>query len=106
MTPFVAYPGPLALAEPDPAGGDNGSAPALGPSELLNALRRQWLLGAVLGLVVSVAAAGAAWFLQKPKYTSTAFLRISARDATLIFPKKKPELVQRGKPLVYLARRR
>ena len=28
------------------------------------------------------------------------------RDATLIFPKKKPELVQRGKPLVYLARRR
>jgi len=25
-----------------------------------------------------------------------------AEDATLIFPKKKPELVQRGKPLVYL----
>jgi len=27
------------------------------------------------------------------------------RDATLIFPKKKPELVQRGNPLVYLARK-
>ncbi len=26
-------------------------------------------------------------------------------DATLIFPKKKPELVQNGKPLVFLARR-
>ncbi len=27
------------------------------------------------------------------------------RDATLVFPKKRPELVQVGKPLVYLARR-
>jgi hypothetical protein len=26
-------------------------------------------------------------------------------DATLVFPKKKPELVQLGKPLVLLARR-
>jgi hypothetical protein len=28
------------------------------------------------------------------------------QDATLIFPKKRPELVQTGKPLVYLAKRR
>jgi hypothetical protein len=37
------------------------------------------------------------------RYASGREVRLD-QDATLIFPKKKPELVQVGKPLVYLGR--
>ncbi|MGC1275001.1 MAG: AAA family ATPase [Planctomycetaceae bacterium] len=85
VMPFMTYAGPMPYGDPDAAGGDASSSGGPGPAELLHSLRRQWLLGLVIGLCFAVAAAGAAWYFQKPKFTSTAFLRISARDAPLIF---------------------
>ena len=84
VMPFVTYPGPMAYADLE-AGQEQPLGGAPGPSELLHSLRRQWLLGALIGVACAAAAAGAVWSLQQPKHTSTAFLRISARDAPLIF---------------------
>ncbi|PQO32835.1 hypothetical protein DTL21_21905 [Bremerella cremea] len=53
--------------------------------QVLHSLRRQWLASIVLGLLVAVPVAIAAWVLQSPTYTSSAYLRISSNDQPLAF---------------------
>jgi succinoglycan biosynthesis transport protein ExoP len=83
VSPYLTYLGPAAYSDPEAAEPSPAGAPGL--PELLHSLRRQWLLGALIGACCAVVAAGAVWMAQKPTHTSVAFLRISARDAPLIF---------------------
>jgi succinoglycan biosynthesis transport protein ExoP len=85
VTPYLTLAGPLAYGDGEQGNGDREPSAGLGPAEMLNSLRRQWLPGLLIGVCLAGVAAAAAWMLQKPKFTSTAFLRISARDAPLIF---------------------
>lgn len=63
---------------PDEAGG-------LPMTAILNSLRRQWLAATVLGLLCAGPLAAGAWMFQRPKYTSSAYLRIAAADTPLVF---------------------
>ncbi len=78
VVPYLTFPGAFAYPEQDAAAHDGSAAVGLGLPELLHSLRRQWLLGALIGLCFAAVAAAGMWFTQKPKHTSIAFLRISA----------------------------
>jgi len=54
-------------------------------SRYLNSIRRNWLLGAVLGLLLSGPAAGLAWWLLPDEYTAVEYVRIASNHAPLIF---------------------
>lgn len=69
------------------------AGPAPGPPEpsgpsftlFLHALRRNWLLGAVLGGLIAAPLAAIPWFVLIPEYKATALVRISQRHVTLLF---------------------
>jgi polysaccharide biosynthesis transport protein len=52
---------------------------------LLKALRRRWLTAAVLSLLLGAVAAGAAWYLMAPNYTSFATLRVLANQEGIVW---------------------
>jgi hypothetical protein len=70
---------PRSLSDPRQ---DDAGLPLTG---LKHALRRQWLTSCVLAVLCAVPFAAAAWLLQSPKYTSSAYLRVAAADTPLIF---------------------
>ena len=75
-----------ALAAARPAGSPPpalSAAPDFGA--LLKALRRRWLTAAVLCLLLGGAAAGAAWYLMTPQYTSMAMLRVATNPTPEVF---------------------
>jgi capsular exopolysaccharide synthesis family protein len=51
---------------------------------LFHSLRRQWIVGTVLGVVVSLPLAFVTWKVMKPQYSSTAYLRL-APQVQLVF---------------------
>ena len=63
--------------------GAGGPDPSLSP--FLNSLRRQWLLGGLLGTLLAIPAAWSVWSMQTAKYSSSAFLRVSSQDVQLMF---------------------
>ena len=54
-------------------------------SRYLNSIRRNWLLGAVLGLLLSGPLAGLIWWLCPDEYTAVEYVRIASNHAPLIF---------------------
>jgi succinoglycan biosynthesis transport protein ExoP len=57
----------------------------LNVSAVLHALRRNWLLGSVLGLLLAVPLAVAVWSIHKLEYKARAQVRISPQQARLLF---------------------
>ncbi|RCS46344.1 hypothetical protein DTL42_15360 [Bremerella cremea] len=53
--------------------------------QVVHSLRRQWLASVVLGVLLAVPIGVGVWLLQAPKYSSSAYLRISANDQPLAF---------------------
>lgn len=64
---------------------NSDEAPAMDASRYLHAIRRNWLLGAVLGILAAGPFAAAMWFLNPEKYTATEFVRISPNHTPLVF---------------------
>jgi len=54
-------------------------------SRYLNSIRRNWLLGAVLGLLLSGPFAGLIWWLCPDEYTAVEYVRIASNHTPLIF---------------------
>jgi len=52
---------------------------------LLNAVRRQFKVAFIVGLLLAIPAIYGAWKWLPPTYSSSAFLRVSAQDAPLMF---------------------
>lgn len=57
----------------------------LNVSAILHALRRNWLLGSILGLLVAVPLAAVVWSVHKLEYKARAQVRISPQQARLLF---------------------
>jgi len=74
--------GPPAEASSQPR---EAAASTGGFSNYLHAFRRRWFSAIALGLVGAVAAAIAAWVSATTTFTSTALIRISATDHSLLF---------------------
>jgi capsular exopolysaccharide synthesis family protein len=76
------------LAISGPATGREHDAPARQPAGgiglYLHAFRRRWPLALTLGILCSAAAAVAAWFLVKDKYTATSIVKISVTADQLV----------------------
>jgi len=55
------------------------------PVAYLHAIRRHWLLGAVLGVIFAASLGIATWFLMPTKYTATSWLRVAMKPETIVF---------------------
>jgi len=58
---------------------------SLNASAILHALRRNWLLGMVLGLLLSAPLAAVVWSIHNLEYTARAQIRISPQQSRLLF---------------------
>ena len=74
---------PREIAIPTPSAGSD-----LDLSVYLHSLRRNWLLGALLGLFCSVPLAALAYSLMVNQYTATEYLRVSSNHTPLVFENK------------------
>src|SRR5437660_3518969 len=72
-----------AVAAPAAAPPALSAAPDFG--SLLKALRRRWLTAAVLGILLGGTAAGAAWYLMAPDYSSVAMLRVLSNPDDIVW---------------------
>jgi succinoglycan biosynthesis transport protein ExoP len=85
LTTLASRSGPqqIVIAKPSSKEPDGAStAPVLA---LLSAVRRRWKLAMPLGLILSVAAAGAAWKIFVPEYTASALLQLDSENRPVIF---------------------
>lgn len=82
MSPVLFPPGHAGFG----AGEEQGAGP--GPAAFLHALRRQWLVGSLIGLCLAAAVAVPVSFLLPSSYTSTAYLRVASKTAPLLFETK------------------
>ena len=71
------------VGAPHPQTGQDGQG--IQPSAILNALRRRWLLGFVLGVILSGAATAAAWIGQEPEYVATRTIEIKPARPKILF---------------------
>lgn len=60
-------------------------APEMDLGRYLHALRRNWLLGAILGIICSVPVAALMWKISPNEYTAVEYLRVSAHHTPLVF---------------------
>lgn len=60
-------------------------ASGLSLSAILHALRRNWLLGSILGLLLAAPLAAVVWSVHKLEYKARAQVRISPQQARLLF---------------------
>jgi len=61
-------------------------APSPGVTAYLQALRRRWLMSALLGVLGATVIGLIVWFSQRAQYTARAYLRIDAKQERLVFP--------------------
>src|SRR5262245_58227345 len=63
----------------------DGAGTGVDLPRFMHALRRRWLVAAIISLPISVAAAFAFWSLLPRSYTTTAILRLASTESTLIY---------------------
>jgi capsular exopolysaccharide synthesis family protein len=62
-----------------------GAGPShVDPSVYLHAVRRHWLLGTVLGVILGAVACVCAWFLLPHNYTAVSLLQVSMREEAIM----------------------
>ena len=63
----------------------NNDAPEMDLGRYLHALRRNWLLGSILGILCSVPIAALMWKISPNEYTAVEYLRVSSTHVPLVF---------------------
>jgi Mrp family chromosome partitioning ATPase len=78
MPGYVPWP---VAPEPETCTYSEGS----GPTALLHALRRRWVVATAVGTACAALAALSIWALHEPAYTAQAMLRVSTSQESLVF---------------------
>src|SRR5438105_14273878 len=72
------------LAPADPAAGPAGPDGPPTMTALLHALRRRWLLAALLAVLGAAAAVAAVWLILPPQYTAHARILVASRQGHVL----------------------
>ena len=84
-SPRVITPRVAPIESGFPLAGDSAESAGGDVDKYMHSLRRNWLLGAVLGILASGPLAATAWFLFPVQYNAVEFVRIAQSQSTLVF---------------------
>ena len=75
------------IAQPYVIDADGSAEPTsnINPTTILHSLRRTWLLGAILGILLAGPLGVGAWLVFRPEYKATGVIRITAEHVPLLF---------------------
>ncbi|MEI8021395.1 MAG: hypothetical protein WCH39_24515, partial [Schlesneria sp.] len=85
-SPRVVSHRPVVVETPVQAAGQDAEAAAgMDFSQIVHALRRNWLLGLVVGILAAGPLVVTAWYSLPVEYQAVEFVRIAQNHATLVF---------------------
>ncbi len=85
-SPKIVSRRPVVVESPIQAPGESPDAPSGGDfDKYIHALRRNWLLGTILGILAAGPLAATAWFMFPIQFSAVEFVRIAQSQATLVF---------------------